>query len=256
MAVLTSALNALQRGMALSRLQTRTRAAAASTAVKRASGFPGELGNATAAAETSSRPLVKPQLTAAATTAAAQAAATAASGSAPAAAMATSSASVTVAASVTTVAATTTTTAAAAATTAAATTAATAATPAALAPKAAAADPNAPPTLESTFGPMPWLTSPMGQSPDGSLYAYNPTYFATAATAAKVAQMLGGQVVETKAICSTPGSPFQQLQNNQMVQMADGRMVNPGLVASFYTHGYPQSYIDRLVAGERNGTAA
>ena len=61
--------------------------------------------------------------------------------------------------------------------------------------------------------------------------------------------MVGGKVVQANQF--TPGGgPFQQQQPNYMVQLADGRMINPGLVASFYTHGYPQSYVDMMVACE------
>ena len=76
-------------------------------------------------------------------------------------------------------------------------------------------------------------------------------YFATASTAAQVAQMLGGTVTESNAL-----APNAQEQPNYMVQMPDGRSINAGLVASFYSHGYPQSYVDGLVADEINGTNA
>ena len=45
------------------------------------------------------------------------------------------------------------------------------------------------PTAQSVFGPNPWIANPTGSAPDGSSYNYNPMYFATAATAALVAQM-------------------------------------------------------------------
>jgi hypothetical protein len=114
----------------------------------------------------------------------------------------------------------------------------------------AVTDPGPPPapTAESAFGANPWLTSPMGQGPGGA-YAFNPFYFATPQTAAKVAAMVGGTVVQSNQFTPTGGS-FAQSQPNQMVQLADGRLINPGLVASFYTHGYPQSYIDRMIAAE------
>ena len=38
-----------------------------------------------------------------------------------------------------------------------------------------------------------------------------------------------------------------------MVKLSDGRLINPGLVASFYTHGYPQSYVDQMIANEVKG---
>ena len=65
--------------------------------------------------------------------------------------------------------------------------------------------------------------------------------------------MVGGKVVASDQIASAD-SPFVQQQPNQMVQLADGTLINPGLVASFYTHGYPQSYIDLLVQNETQGT--
>ena len=108
-----------------------------------------------------------------------------------------------------------------------------------------------PPTAESVFGATPWVTAPSGQGPGGA-YSYNPIYFATPQTAAKVAQMVGGTVVQSNQF--TPnGGPFAQSQPNQMVRLADGRMINPGLVASFYTHGYPQYYIDQMIANEVRG---
>ena len=91
----------------------------------------------------------------------------------------------------------------------------------------------------------------MGFNPDGSQFGYNPVYFASAGTAQKVAQMLGGTVIARNDI-----APNAQQQPNLLVKMSDGRTINAGLVASFYTHGYPQSYIDGLIAGEINGTAA
>jgi hypothetical protein len=104
------------------------------------------------------------------------------------------------------------------------------------------------PTAESVFGANPWVANPGGQAPNGVNYSYNPYYFATPATAAKVAQMVGGKVVETNAI--TPFGPFVQNQPNQMVQLPNGRLINAGLVASFYDHGYSQQFIDRLVTSE------
>ena len=91
------------------------------------------------------------------------------------------------------------------------------------------------------------------RNPNGTLFSYNPIYFATPDAAAHVARMLGGKVVETNEFTSI-GSPFVQQQPNQMVQMPDGRMINAGLVAAFYTHGYPQSYINGLIAQQINGT--
>jgi hypothetical protein len=110
---------------------------------------------------------------------------------------------------------------------------------------------NSAPTAESVFGATPWLTNPTGIGPTGA-YSYNPIYFATPQTAAKVAQMVGGSVVGSNQF--TAGGAFSQQQPNQMVELPDGRLINPGLVAAFYTHGYPQSYIDQLIAGEVSNT--
>jgi hypothetical protein len=104
------------------------------------------------------------------------------------------------------------------------------------------------PTAQSVFGANPWMTNPTALGPDGKQIAYNPIYFATPDTAAKVAQMVGGTVVQSYQFTPTGGA-FAQQQANQMVRLSDGRMINPGVVASFYTHGYSQSYIDGLVAG-------
>src|ERR1039458_157168 len=82
------------------------------------------------------------------------------------------------------------------------------------------------PTAQSLFGASPWIANPGGTGP-GVSYSYNPIYFATPQTAARVAQMLGGTVVATDAL--TPNGPFVQNQPNQMVQLPNGRLGNAGL---------------------------
>ncbi len=112
-----------------------------------------------------------------------------------------------------------------------------------------AAPPSDPsPTPQSVFGANPWITNPTGTGPIGS-YNYNPYYFATPQTAATVAGMVGGKVVPMNAF-TTPGSMYVQNQPNQMVQLPNGALINPGLVAAFYTHGYPQSMINQMIANE------
>jgi hypothetical protein len=106
---------------------------------------------------------------------------------------------------------------------------------------------SGPPTAQSVFGPTPWLTNPTGSGPTGT-YTYNPYYFASPQTAAAVASMVGGQVVQMNSLSG--GSRFVQDQPNQMVRLANGALINPGLVASFYTHGYPQSMVDQMIANE------
>ena len=78
-------------------------------------------------------------------------------------------------------------------------------------------------------------------------------YFATPQTAQQVAAMLGGKVIQQNAILGDNSGSFSQSEANQMVELSNGRVINPGLVASFFTHGYPQSYIDRLIAAEVSG---
>jgi hypothetical protein len=92
------------------------------------------------------------------------------------------------------------------------------------------------------------VTNPTGSGPSG-IYNYNPYYFATAQTAATVANMVGGKVVSMNAF-STPGSMYKQNQPNEMVQLPNGALINPGLVAQFYTHGYSQSMVNQMIANE------
>jgi hypothetical protein len=124
--------------------------------------------------------------------------------------------------------------------------------PATVAPAPAAPDTTSQmaPTAESLFGANPWVSNAGGSGPNGD-YGYNNCYFATPATAAKVAQMLGGTVVKADAI--TPYGPFKQNQSNLMVQMPDGKLINAGLVAGFYDHGYTQQAVDAMIASETRG---
>ena len=116
------------------------------------------------------------------------------------------------------------------------------------------AGPTPAPTAESAFSDNPWLSTPFGTGPNGVFY-YNNIYFATPDTAAKVAQMVGGTVVEQKTFTGNDsGNPYQQQQPNEMVRLPNGSLINPGLVASFYTHGYPQSYIDNMINLEVKNT--
>ena len=144
------------------------------------------------------------------------------------------------------------------------------------------------PTVESVFGPPPtWLTNPTGSGPGANglpvTYAYNPIYFATAHTASVVLLALGGVKIEAVNAIS-PFGPFIQDQRNLMVRMpvlaADvqahekgepdnngvpiqtavdpkdgtvkvaGRLINAGVIANLFTHGYPQSMIDQQISQE------
>jgi hypothetical protein len=86
-------------------------------------------------------------------------------------------------------------------------------------------------------------------------YGYNPYYFATPATAQTVANMLGGTVVTSNDILGSNSGPFSQSQPNLMVQLPNGAQVNAGLVAQIFTHGYPQSTINQMIAQIANTPA-
>ena len=120
------------------------------------------------------------------------------------------------------------------------------ATPAAQPPAA-----NDPPTAQSVFGDNPWIQDPQGSGPNGTSWGYNPIYFATQATAEKVASMVGGTVIQENAMA--PYGPIAQSVPNEMVQMPDGTVVNPGLIADFYDHGYSQSFVNQMIQNEIQG---
>jgi hypothetical protein len=137
--------------------------------------------------------------------------------------------------------------------TAAAKSATTAASPA----TAATSDPNAVLTAEQVFGANPWLADPTGSGPNGVTFPYNPLYFASASTAADVAQMVGGTVVQDDEFTKdTAADPFAQQQPNEMVELPGGALINPGLIASLYTHGYPNSIVNQAIASEVAGAEA
>jgi hypothetical protein len=114
--------------------------------------------------------------------------------------------------------------------------------------------PSPVPTMESEFGSQPFLDNPVETLPDGSSYNLNPIWFATPATAAKVATMLGGTVVESDEF-TAPNSVVQQQQPNQMVQLPNGTLINAGQVAWLFDHGLPQSYIDAAINDMVTGSA-
>ena len=120
----------------------------------------------------------------------------------------------------------------------------------ATAPRAAAAAETGERTAQSLFGDRPWIESPSGNGPIGPWY-YNPAYFATRQTAEIVAAMTGGEVVEQNAL--TPFGPLQQQVPNEMIELPNGRIVNAGIIANFFDHGFPQSFVDRLLQLEIQG---
>jgi hypothetical protein len=107
------------------------------------------------------------------------------------------------------------------------------------------------PTPQSVFGDQVWMPDASYTAPDGSVRGYNPIYFASPATAQKVADMFGGKVVSMNMMAYAGG--MLQSEPNLMVQLPNGKLVNPGLIADYYNHGYPQSYVDALVKNEIQG---
>jgi hypothetical protein len=104
------------------------------------------------------------------------------------------------------------------------------------------------------FGANPWIADPTGQGPGGVTH-YNPEYFATEQTAERVAQIVGGQVVQGNTLTNAPGSPFTLDQPELMVQLPSGGQINPGLIASLFTHNWPQSFVNQQIANEVAGAA-
>jgi hypothetical protein len=109
------------------------------------------------------------------------------------------------------------------------------------------------PTVESVFGPYPYVTDPKpggstGPGPNHVTYDYDPIFFATPGTAAIVAKAVGGKVTAMNAI--TPFGPFMQNQPNLMVQMPDDSLHVAGLIANCFSHGYPWSYVNQMIAQE------
>lgn len=107
------------------------------------------------------------------------------------------------------------------------------------------------PTPQSVFGDQVWMSDPKYSAPDNSIHGYNPIYFASAATAQKIADMVGGKVVPMNMMAGN--GVMLQSEPNLMVQLPNGKLVNPGLIADYYNHGYPQSYVDALVQNEIQG---
>ena len=132
-----------------------------------------------------------------------------------------------------------------------------AATPADAAPAAAtpyiaglaATDPNAVMSAQDAFGATPWMQNAGGNGPAGA-FNLNPMYFASQQTAQTVATMLGGTVVPVDTFAQTAGNHFTQNQPNEMVKLPDGSLINAGLVAGFFTHGYQLSMIKTMIQNE------
>jgi len=121
--------------------------------------------------------------------------------------------------------------------------------PAVVIPGVSTSDPNAVVTAQTVFGASPWIASAGGTGPTGD-FNLNPQYFATEQTADMVAQMVGGTVVPVNNMANTPANPFSQNVDNEMIQLADGSMINAGLVAGFFSHGYSLSMVQTMIQNE------
>ena len=75
--------------------------------------------------------------------------------------------------------------------------------------------------------------SAVGNNGNVVTWNLNPTYFATKETAQWIANKYGtGQVIETPFAGS--GGPFSASENEYQIKLADGRLVNAGILAGYY----------------------
>jgi hypothetical protein len=106
-----------------------------------------------------------------------------------------------------------------------------------------------PPAADTTFVP----TFRTATVTDGvSHWGLNHNYFATKDTAQWIANKYGtGQVIETPFEGS--GGPFAASANEYQIKLADGRMVNAGILAGYYERN-PESEFpglaDKLIRGQ------
>lgn len=107
-----------------------------------------------------------------------------------------------------------------------------------------------------------FVQNPTGTQPNpdnsgsNQSYNYNPEYFATEDTARRLAAQLGGTVLQQNAILGDKSGQFSQDQQNWMIQLPDGRIVNAGLEASNLLHGYSAEYVNQLIGRENVGGVA
>lgn len=113
--------------------------------------------------------------------------------------------------------------------------------------------PNSTIPTANPFGGTPFMANPTGTGPNGS-YPLNSTYFPTQDTANQFAKTFGGTVVPQDNIINAPGSPFTQNQQNYMVRMPDGHLVNPGVIAGYYASG--NNNAQGLIQAELSGQGA
>jgi len=85
--------------------------------------------------------------------------------------------------------------------------------------------------------------------PDGQSWPLNSSYFATLDTAGRIAQMYGTGEVVTQPAGGT-GGPFGANAQEYHIRLEDGRLVNAGMLASYYVRNPDNLYpgvADRLI---------
>jgi hypothetical protein len=109
-----------------------------------------------------------------------------------------------------------------------------------------------PPTVAGVFGAAsPWLANPTGTGPVvGGIITFNPQYFATPQTAALVAGWFNGTVTTDTSFCGPASNLFKPDQYPAAVQVPGGGLINPGLVAAFFSHSLPIQQIQAMLQNE------
>jgi len=110
-------------------------------------------------------------------------------------------------------------------------------------------DPNAVLSPTDVFGSPVWQN--VSVSGPAGTFPLNSKYYATQSTADLVKTMVGGTAV-------VPRDPFAIAKDDVnsasapmlMVQMADGSLINAGLVADFFSHGYSLSMVKTMIDNE------
>jgi len=100
-------------------------------------------------------------------------------------------------------------------------------------------------TAQAVFGLSPWELNPTVTTPAGTT-PENPAYFATQATAQLVAEIMGGTAILVPPIGS-------QNQGTWMVLLPNNGLINAGLMAFLFTHGYG---LDLIVPQMQQAAAA
>ena len=99
----------------------------------------------------------------------------------------------------------------------------------------------------------PWLNNPIvsGPGPDNKVHTWplNPQYYATPLTAAIVKPMVGGvAIVQVNPFASN--QRYSSTAVYQMIQLPSGGLINAGLVAVFFTHGFNLEMIAMMIQEE------